>query len=93
MKNYTEFLNEEVNLPAAHGVGDNVQYVTGEGDETRYGTVARVSFTKAKVWYDILDDVMGDVIEEVDSAFVSKIEQQAVPEAPKDEMAVTAVIP
>ena len=26
MKNYTEFLNEEVNLPAAHGVGDNVQY-------------------------------------------------------------------
>ena len=93
MKNYTEFLNEEVNFPAAHGVDDKVQYVTGEGEESRYGTVARVSFTKAKVWYDILDDVMGDVIEEVDSAFVSKIEQKPLPEAPEDEMAVTSVIP
>lgn len=93
MQFVNESISEDVNFPAAHGVGDNVQYVTGEGEETRYGTVARVSFTKAKVWYDILDDVMGEVIEEIDSVFVSKIEQKELPEAPKDEMAVTAVIP
>ena len=85
MKNYTDFLNEEANFPAGHGIDDNVQYVTGEGEEPRYGRIARVSFTKAKVWYDILDDVTGDVITEIDSAFVSKIEQQELPAEPEDE--------
>ena len=83
MKNYIEFLNEEANFPAGHGIDDNVQFITGEGEEPRYGRIARVTFTKAKVWYDILDDVTGDVITQVDSAFVSKIKQIPLPEAPE----------
>jgi hypothetical protein len=38
------------------------------------GTVVAVRFTKAKVFYDILDDYYGKVFTNVDSSYVNKIE-------------------
>jgi len=39
-----------------------------------YGTVVAVRFTKAKVFYDVIDDYYGKVFTNVDSSYVNKIE-------------------
>jgi len=41
--------------------------------EEMYGTVVAVKFTKAKVFYDILDDYYCEVFTNVDSTHVSKV--------------------
>lgn len=46
----------------------------GIKQEEMYGTVVAVRFTKAKVFYDILDDYYGKVFTNVDSSYVSEIE-------------------
>ena len=76
LKTFETFLNEDVNHIAPCGVDDHVQYATGPDEEPRHGIVSRVAFTKGKIWYDILDADQGEVIKEVDSAFVKKEESQ-----------------
>jgi hypothetical protein len=46
----------------------------GIEQEEMFGTVVAVRFTKAKVFYDILDDYYGKVFTNVDSSYVNKIE-------------------
>lgn len=46
----------------------------GIKQEQMYGTVVAVRFTKAKVFYDILNDYYGKVFTNVDSSYVSEIE-------------------
>ena len=46
----------------------------GIAQEEMFGTVVAVRFTKAKVFYDILDDYYGRVFTNVDSSYVNKIE-------------------
>ena len=46
----------------------------GIKQEQMYGTVVAVRFTKAKVFYDILDDYYGRVFTNVDSSYVNKLE-------------------
>lgn len=46
----------------------------GIAQEKMYGKVVAVRFTKAKVFYDILDDYYGKVFTNVDSSYVNKIE-------------------
>jgi hypothetical protein len=46
----------------------------GIKQEQMYGIVVAVRFTKAKVFYDILDDYYGKVFTDVDSSYVSEIE-------------------
>ena len=46
----------------------------GIKQEQMYGTVVAVRFTKAKVFYDILDDYYGKVFTNVDSSYVNKLE-------------------
>lgn len=36
----------------------------------KYGVIVSVRFTKAKVWYDILDDYTGNVFRDIDSCNV-----------------------
>lgn len=45
----------------------------GIAQEEMYGTVVAVRFTKAKVFYDILDDYYGKVFTNVDSSYVNQI--------------------
>ena len=75
---FEEFVNESVELPSAYKVDDNVTFVPSAKEceercierEERYGRVVKVSFTKAKVFYDILDDYYGDVFKMIDSSFI-----------------------
>ena len=46
----------------------------GIAQEEMFGIVVAVRFTKAKVFYDILDDYYGKVFTNVDSSYVNKIE-------------------
>jgi hypothetical protein len=46
----------------------------GIAQEEMDGKVVAVRFTKAKVFYDILDDYYGKVFTNVDSSYVNKIE-------------------
>ena len=46
----------------------------GIKQEEIYGTVVAVRFTKAKVFYDVLDDYYGKVFTNVDSSYVNKVE-------------------
>lgn len=46
----------------------------GIKQEEMEGTIVAVRFTKAKVFYDILDDYYGKVFTNVDSSYVNKIE-------------------
>ena len=72
VKTLETFLFEENNYVAQCGVNDRVQYTTSPDEEPRHGIVARIAFTKGKVWYDILDDDQGEVIKEIDSIFVKE---------------------
>ena len=38
--------------------------------EERFRRVVKVSFTKAKVFYDILDDYYGDIFKMIDSSLI-----------------------
>lgn len=64
IQTFESFLNE-AEFPAQFGIGDDVMW--GDGGT---GKVAKVSFTAAKVFYDILDDYTGEVVQNVDSAEV-----------------------
>lgn len=77
---FEEFINE-AEFPAQFAIDDNVIFTTGPDEEPRYGKVAKVSFTKAKVWYDILDDYTGTVIKEIDSVFIKPIVQNNLKES------------
>lgn len=46
----------------------------GIKQEEMCGIIIAVRFTKAKVFYDILDDYYGKVFTNVDSSYVNKIE-------------------
>ena len=46
----------------------------GIKQEEMEGIIVAVRFTKAKVFYDILDDYYGKVFTNVDSSYVNKIE-------------------
>jgi hypothetical protein len=80
VKLYEEFVNEEANFPAQFEIGESVSFITNEGEEERWGSVVKVSFTKAKVFYDILDDYTSTVIECIDSVFVKSLKGKELTE-------------
>ena len=75
---FESFLNESVELPSAYKVDDFVTFIPSAKQceercikrEKRWGRVVKVSFTKAKVFYDILDDYYGDIFTMIDSSFI-----------------------
>lgn len=73
IKLFENFVNEETSFPAQFEIDEPVSFKTTEQDFERWGTVVKVSFTKAKVWYDILDDYTATVIEDIDSVFVKTL--------------------
>lgn len=87
MKNIPTFENFLVEgayeFPSAHSIDDKVDFVPSAKQcedraisrEYRFGTIVKVSFSKAKVFYDILDDYYGDIFANVDSSFVKPIKQ------------------
>ena len=87
MKNIPTFENFLVEgateFPSAHSIDDKVDFIPSakQADdrkitrEYRFGTIVKVSFSKAKVFYDILDDYYGDIFANVDSSFVKPIKQ------------------
>lgn len=82
LKLFENFVNEETQFPAQFEIDEPVSFKTAEEDSERWGTVVKVSFTKAKVWYDILDDYTATVIEDIDSVFVKSLKSDIkLPEA------------
>jgi hypothetical protein len=81
IKLYEDFLNEEASFPSQFEIDEPVSFITAPGDDARWGTVVKVSFTKAKVWYDILDDYTATVAEDIDSAFVKSLVGKPLPES------------
>lgn len=71
---------EEFNFPSAFAIDDEVWFVPSakQAEEraiTRspgMGKIVMVHFSKAKVFYDVLDDYTGEVFAKLDSCFVSK---------------------
>jgi len=85
IKLYEDFLNEETQFPAQFEIDEAVSFITAPGEAERWGTIVKVSFTKAKVWYDILDDYTAQVIEDVDSSFVKTLKSDIKLEEPTNE--------
>lgn len=83
VKLFEQFLNEETSFPAGFAIDDMVEFTpTAKQAENRaitrdyrMGTIVKVSFSKAKVFYDILDDYYGEIFTNVDSSFVKPIEK------------------
>jgi len=44
--------------------------------EPAYGEIVAIRFTKAKVFYDIIDDYHGIIFDNVDSAFVFELNEE-----------------
>jgi hypothetical protein len=71
---YEEF-NESTNFPSAHSIDDIVNFIPmfrqteelGITMEKQRGRIIAVRFTKAKVFYDIVDDYHGHLFNNVDS--------------------------
>ena len=85
IKIFEDFLNEETNYPAQFEIGESVSFKTNEEDEERWGSIVKVSFTKAKVFYDILDDYTSTVVENIDSVFVKSLKSDIKLEEPTNE--------
>ena len=85
VKLFENFINEETQFPAQFEIDEPVSFKTAESDSERWGTVVKVSFTKAKVWYDILDDYTATVIEDIDSVFVKTLRSNIKLEEPANE--------
>lgn len=76
IKLFEQFLNEETQFPAQFEIGEPVSFITSPGDDERWGSIVKVSFTKAKVFYDILDDYTSTVIADIDSVFVKTLKSK-----------------
>lgn len=76
VKLFEQFLNEETSFPAQFEIGEPVSFITAPGDDERWGSIVKVSFTKAKVFYDILDDYTSTVIADIDSVFVKTLKSK-----------------
>ena len=81
---FEQFINEgATEFPSAHSIDDQVEFVPSAKQaedrnitrDIRLGTVVKVSFSKAKVFYDILDDYYGEIFTNLDSSFVKPIKQ------------------
>lgn len=91
LKEYTEF-------PSAFDIGQDVVFLPmeshceefGISKEYGYGNITAVRFTKAKVFYDIVDDYYGFLFSNVDSSYV-KIEEY-VPLAERIRLRYTNLI-
>lgn len=83
-KTYTIF---EAEFPSQFGIGDVVLW--GNPDSMQTGTITSVKFTKAKVFYDIVDDYSGELITHIDSAMVSPLVEKSV----KEDFAAVGVAP
>lgn len=67
-----------IEYPSAWAIDDQVHFTPmvvdqermGISNDQRYGTIISVQFTKAKVWYYILDDYYGEIFK-VDSSRVN----------------------
>lgn len=65
-------------LPSKLQIDDKVSFIPMErhckemciGKEESWGTIISVRFTKAKVWYEILDEYHGKIFDKVDSVNV-----------------------
>lgn len=75
-------LFEEFNFPSQHAIDDMCDFIPmerhcelhGIDKESRFGKIVNVKFTKAKVFYDVLDDYLGVIFDMVDSAYVTSSE-------------------
>jgi hypothetical protein len=79
IKLFEEFINEKARqFPSAHDIGDFVSFVPSAKQckdrmierEYRYGMIVKVSFSSAKVFYDILDDYYSEIFPDIDSSFI-----------------------
>ncbi len=74
----------EAEFPSALDIDDCVSFVPMAHQaeehaitrEKRFGKVVAVRFTIAKVFYDVLDDYLGIIFKDVDSAMVEKSESR-----------------
>lgn len=74
-------INEDTNFPSQFAIDDCITFIPSarQADERkitreeRFGTITMVHFSKAKVFYDVLDDYTGEVFEKLDSCFVQPI--------------------
>jgi len=70
-----------MNFESRFKIGDEIVFISSKlsaiigTNEPIYGTIVSVKFTKAKVFYDILDDYRGKIYEEIDSINVATIEE------------------
>lgn len=85
VKLFEQFLLEETSFPAQFEIGEPVSFITSPGEDERWGSVVKVSFTKAKVFYDILDDYTSTVIDNIDSSFVKTLRSDIKLEEPTNE--------
>lgn len=84
-------LNEEANFPAQFAIDDSVSFVPmfkhqqlyGISEDQLEGKVTAVRFSKAKVFYDIVDEYYGKLFDEVDSGNVSPIKVLQLKESNK----------
>ena len=80
--NYKQLNNKIMNLlESSFSINDTIEFVPmykqaqdlGIAQEKMYGTIVAIRFTKAKVFYDILDDYYGKIFSNVDSSNVYPI--------------------
>jgi hypothetical protein len=80
-------MSNETHFPSRFAIGDDVRFLEGGGwDDNgdiiervdRYGTITAVKFTKAKVFYDILDDYSGRIFPEIDSTYVYEYKSETL---------------
>jgi hypothetical protein len=72
-----------VNFESNYSIDDSITFIPmfkqatemGIAQEQMEGTIVSIRFTKAKVFYDILDDYYGRVFTNVDSSNVYPIQQ------------------
>jgi hypothetical protein len=70
---------------SSHAIDDEIEFIPmffqqqklGITEDIREGKVVAVRFTKAKVFYDILDEYYGIIFENVDSSKVFSVTAQS----------------
>lgn len=62
-------------LPSQFQIGDHVEFLLAQGRIGVWGEVVAIRFTKAKVFYDIIDDTAADIHRDIDSCDVQTIKE------------------
>lgn len=62
-------------LPSRFQIGEHVEFTLAGGHIGVWGEVVAVRFTKAKIFYDIIDDTAADIHRDIDSCDVIPIKE------------------